>query len=96
MLHSCCHNGQAMAPPLSEYPEELKELLTGPKDDVNARNFRERIRQYNCANAFASFGAVLQDTPAGRGPYCFRISGEVYHSATSVLVEVSAVLVVSR
>ena len=54
-------------------------------DTVNSTNFREHIRQYNSANAFASFGAIMADIP-GHGPYCFKISGEVYHLATSALL----------
>lgn len=83
MLHSCCHNGEALAPPLSDYPDELKDLLTG--DTKESKNFRLHIRQYNSANAFASFGAKIEKQPPGRGVYVFKISGEVYHRATSVL-----------
>jgi len=86
MLHSCCHNGKAMAPPLSDYPDELWRLLTGVSNE--SKNFREHLRQYNCANAFASFGATIEKFPPGRGPYCFKIRGAVHHSATSALVEV--------
>ncbi|CAF4088148.1 unnamed protein product [Rotaria magnacalcarata] len=43
-----------------------------------SNNFREFIRQYNNANAFASIGAKIEDIP-GNGPHCFKISGEVYH-----------------
>ena len=84
LLHSCCHNGKILAPPLSKYPVEMKDLLTG--DNQASRNFREHIRQYNNANAFASFGATNVAIP-GHGPYCFKISGEVHHLATSALVE---------
>lgn len=83
MEHSCCNNGKAMAPPLSPYPEDLHRLLTG--DTKESKNFRLHIRQYNIAHAFASFGATFERQPPGRGPYCFRISGEVYHRATYAL-----------
>ncbi|XP_057380774.1 uncharacterized protein LOC130703304 [Daphnia carinata] len=41
------------------------------------------IRNYNNALAFASMGAQI-DSPPGRGPYCFRIHGQIYHDTTSV------------
>jgi hypothetical protein len=84
LLHSCCHTGKIASPPLSPYPDQLRILLTG--NTMESRNFREFIRQYNSANAFASFGAKMPKIP-GTGPYCFKISGEIYHLATSVLVE---------
>ena len=43
-----------------------------------AKHFRQNIRAYNNALAMASFGADIQ-TPPGRGPYCFRIHGQIYH-----------------
>ena len=83
LLHSCCHSGKIKTPPLMPYPDEFKDLLTGTSQA--SRKFREHIRQYNCANAFASFGATNVAIP-GHGPYCFKISGEVHHLATSSLV----------
>lgn len=87
LLHSCCHNGKKLAPPLSPYPDDLRALLIGGSRESN--NFREHIRRYNSANAFASMGAKIEDMPPGPGPYCFKISGEVYHLATSALVQVN-------
>ncbi|XP_057381786.1 uncharacterized protein LOC130704351 [Daphnia carinata] len=41
------------------------------------------IRNYNNALAFASMGAQI-DSPPGRGPYCFRIHGQIYHNTTAI------------
>ena len=84
LLHSCCHNGKTMSAPLSPYPDELRLLISSNTSE--STNFRDHIRQYNNANAFASFGAKMKSI-VGNGPYCFKISGEVYHLATSALVK---------
>ena len=73
---NCCHNGKVSLPELSPYPEELKDLLIN--NSVQAKNFRDYIRQYNSAFAFASLGANI-DKITTRGPYCFRIHGQIYH-----------------
>ncbi|CAF4910382.1 unnamed protein product [Rotaria magnacalcarata] len=76
----CCHNGKLSHLSVQNEPENfpiaLKNLFIGT--DSKCNNFREFIRQYNNANAFASMGAKIEDIP-GNGPYCFKISGEVYH-----------------
>jgi hypothetical protein len=75
---NCCHNGKVLLPPLPEYPPEFEQLLTS--NDEQSRNFRENIRQYNSSVSFASFGAKTA-TPPGRGPYTFRLHGQIYHRA---------------
>jgi hypothetical protein len=70
----CCHHGKVSLEPLSETPTLLTELLTGN----TANNYREYIREYNSAMAFASMGADIK-SPPGNGPYCFRIHGQIYH-----------------
>ncbi|CAF1394809.1 unnamed protein product [Rotaria sordida] len=72
----CCHYGSVQLPELLPYPDEIKALLQGT--DVESKNFRENIRSYNSALAFASMGAEI-DLPQGFGPYCFRIHGQIYH-----------------
>nr|CDJ88114.1 Protein F59H6.5 [Haemonchus contortus] len=42
------------------------------------KNFMENIRSFNSAVAMASMGAQV-DTLQGRGPYCYRIHGQIYH-----------------
>ena len=71
-----CHNSKVSLPELSPYLEELKDLLIS--DSVQAKNFRDYIRQYNSAFAFASLGANI-DKIKTRGPYCFHIHGQIYH-----------------
>ena len=78
---NCCHSGKVALEPVQPYPHELRQLLTG--SNAISRNFHDNIRQYNSAFAFASFGAQLVP-PAGRGPYCFRIHGQVYHRSGSL------------
>ena len=73
---NCCHNGKVTLAPLAPYPEAFHSLLT--RNDDQAKNFRQNIRNYNSAMAFASFGANLTTT-AGHGPYVFRIHGQIYH-----------------
>ena len=46
-------------------------------------NFRNNIRNYNSAFAFASFGANV-DLPHGHGTYCFRIHGQTYHCTNTL------------
>lgn len=79
--YNCCHNGKVDLPPLMPYPEALRRLLM--MEDAKSKNFMENIRQYNSAMAFASFGAQMI-TPPGRGPYCFKIHGQIYHCTGSL------------
>ncbi|CAF3572571.1 unnamed protein product [Rotaria sp. Silwood1] len=72
----CCHYGSIQLPDLLLYPDEIKALLQGT--DLEPRNFRENIRSYNSALAFASMGAQI-DLSQGFGPYYFRIHGQIYH-----------------
>ena len=46
-------------------------------DTAESRCFRNNIRSYNSAFAFASLGVNEDMLPAG--VYCFRVSGTVYH-----------------
>ena len=50
--YSCCQNGKVLLQLWSEYPEELKQLMTGNSNA--AKNFRKHIRKYNNLFAFAS------------------------------------------
>ena len=56
----------------------MKALLLGDHPDSN--HFFEYIRRYNSACGFASLGATTVPPP-GRGPYCFRIHGAIYHKS---------------
>ena len=78
-FYKCCKDGKVVLPgqcKITRYPEELKHLLTSDSDD--AKNFRKYIRSYNTTFACASVRSNIV-SPAGRGPYCFRIQGQMYH-----------------
>ncbi len=77
----CCHYGCVELPGFLPYPDEIKALLQGA--DMEGKNFRENIRNYNSAMAFASMGAQIAP-PTSSGPYCFRIHGQVYHRIGSL------------
>ena len=73
----CCNSGQVRLPPIREPPEALRALFVA--DDAQAREFRDHIRQYNMSLAFTSLG-VSEDTRVNRrGPWVFRILGQLSH-----------------
>ena len=76
---NCCNKGATsldLDQGLISYPEDLRSLLLG--NHPNSRTFFDYIRRYNSAVAFASMGSK-NVTPAGNGPYCYRIHGQIYH-----------------
>ncbi|KAI0665311.1 hypothetical protein C8Q70DRAFT_1117474, partial [Cubamyces menziesii] len=80
----CCDSGQVSLPPVPEPPEPLRTLFVA--DSEQAKEFRANIRQYNAAFAFTSLGVSIDDTVnVGRGPYIFRIHGELCHRSGSLL-----------
>ena len=74
----CCSKGAIKLPPLKDPPERLQSLLTGnTKSDCN---FRNNIRAYNSSLAFASMCVTGKEHRfTNKGPYCYRINGQVYH-----------------
>ncbi len=78
---NCCHDGKVLLSSLPTYPPEMHELFTS--NSALSKNFMENIRQYNSSVSFASFGAQLS-TPTGRGPYTFRLHGQIYHRIGSL------------
>ncbi|GBN95692.1 hypothetical protein AVEN_35179-1 [Araneus ventricosus] len=72
----CCNDGKVQLPAFPDAPELLKALLT--ENSPDAKNYRQRIQEYNSALAFASMGAQIK-LPRGTGPYCYRLHGQVYH-----------------
>nr|CDJ90379.1 uncharacterized protein LOC100903664 [Haemonchus contortus] len=83
-FNDCCNHGSISLRHFNNYPVELRRLLTS--QEIEAKEFRKHIRNYNSAFAFASMGAQL-DTSRGHGPYCFRIHGQIYHRIGPVLPE---------
>ncbi|CAF2104300.1 unnamed protein product [Rotaria magnacalcarata] len=71
----CCHDGSVELLPLLSYPDEMKLFLQAA--DVDGRNFREHVLNYNSALAFASLAAQIA-APTTREPYCFRIHEQIY------------------
>ncbi|GKD75798.1 hypothetical protein Tco_1334080 [Tanacetum coccineum] len=79
--HLCCGGGKIYMQPSPDPPDFIKQLLTN-------NNFMEHIRAYNQMFAMTSFGAKVDDSVnKGRGPYVFKISGQIYHWIGSLCPE---------
>lgn len=76
----CCHKGKVKLEPI-KVCEELQNLIE--QNDDFTKNYLENIRQFNNALAFASIHIKSVDIP-GRGPYCFKLHGQVYHMVGSL------------
>nr|GEZ41342.1 helitron helicase-like domain-containing protein [Tanacetum cinerariifolium] len=71
--HLCCGGGRIQMQPPREPPECIKSLFEN-------KHFMENIRAYNQMFAMTSFGAKIDESiSVGRGPYVFKISGQIYH-----------------
>ncbi|XP_071699127.1 uncharacterized protein [Rutidosis leptorrhynchoides] len=71
--HRCCEGGRVDLPPEQSPPNTIIDLLGN-------KHFMDNIRAYNQMFSMASYGAHIDDAiNNGRGPYVFRISGQVYH-----------------
>ncbi|RWS27879.1 uncharacterized protein B4U80_03589 [Leptotrombidium deliense] len=81
--NSCCHGGKIKANILNEYPTELRQMIFGVNEE--SRHFRDNIRRYNNAFAFASFNCTNVDIQQ-KGPYCMRIKGEANMQVTTSLL----------
>ena len=79
---NCCLDGKVSPPALSEYPDELKNLLSS--NSARGNGFRKLIRVYNNLFSFASMSANIRPPP-GHGPPCFRICGQICHWYGSLL-----------
>ncbi|GBM19108.1 hypothetical protein AVEN_135596-1 [Araneus ventricosus] len=64
-------------------PELLKVFLTENSND--AKKYRQRIREYNSALAFAQMGAKIK-LPRGTGPFCYLSHG---HHRVSPVYEIN-------
>jgi Helitron helicase-like domain at N-terminus len=100
----CCNRGKVELPYLRDPPTLLQRLLGSYKDLPEHRRFpvtraqetqgvafRDEIRKYNSAMAFASLGVKIDGnvTGAAGGPYSFRINGQLHHKIGALLPEVS-------
>ncbi|GJS88090.1 DNA helicase [Tanacetum coccineum] len=69
----CCMGGRVALRTYQIYPEYIKLLLED-------RHFLENIRAYNQMFSMTSLGAHIDESiNNGRGPYVFKISGQLYH-----------------
>ncbi|GJR79974.1 hypothetical protein Tco_0150759 [Tanacetum coccineum] len=69
----CCRTGRVALRTYQIYPEYIKMLL-------NDRHFLENIRAYNQMFSMTSLGVNIDESiNNGRGPYVFKISGQLYH-----------------
>lgn len=89
----CCHHGKVSLPKLPQPPDRLRNLYTN--DDADAKHFRERIRQYNSALAFASFtakektentsgNATRNVNAGGGGPWVWKSGYTIYHRVGTI------------
>ncbi|PWA82159.1 hypothetical protein CTI12_AA180840 [Artemisia annua] len=69
----CCAGGRAVLRSHNQHPAYITQLFAD-------RHFMENIRAYNQMFAMTSFGATIDNSlNTGRGPYIFRVSGQIYH-----------------
>ncbi|XP_063937489.1 uncharacterized protein LOC108196003 isoform X2 [Daucus carota subsp. sativus] len=80
----CCGKGKVQLPFLRVPPLELTQLLTG--NDMVAKIYFQKSRIYNTMFAFCSFGGKVDESVNnGRGPYVFRVTGQVCHNIGSLV-----------
>ncbi|PWA72292.1 hypothetical protein CTI12_AA269790 [Artemisia annua] len=81
--HRCCNNGKVRLPRSRDSPAYIKEIFED-------RHFMENIRAYNQMFAMTSLGAQVDDSiNRGRGPYVFKVSGQIYHYIGSMCPELN-------
>ncbi|GJW01097.1 DNA helicase [Tanacetum coccineum] len=79
--HLCCGGGQIYMPPTPAPPAFIQQLFKN-------NQFMEHIRAYNQMFAMTSFGAKIDHSVnKRRGPYVFKISGQIYHWIGSLCPE---------
>uniref|UniRef100_A0A914M820 Uncharacterized protein n=1 Tax=Meloidogyne incognita TaxID=6306 RepID=A0A914M820_MELIC len=79
MFKDCCHYGKVHLTmlPEDEFPDLLKNLFM--RLDARHKNFFDCIRNLNSSVSMASMNPLRYRYPSNRGPYCFRICGQIYH-----------------
>ena len=92
----CCGYGKIKVPDIKPPPPILQELLTG--EDDSSKDFRAHIRCYNSALALSSIGVELGETFKfdTRGPWTYKISGQVYHSLGTIFPKTNSSPVFSQ
>lgn len=85
IYNTCCKGGSLLLPPYKPPPEPLLSLLIG-NDHALSTHFYDNIRCYNSMFAMTSMGVnVINSINDGRGPYVFKISGQLCHRIGSLL-----------
>ncbi|GJR12822.1 hypothetical protein Tco_0795474 [Tanacetum coccineum] len=73
MRQSSIKGGKIYMPPTPDPHVFIQQLLTNS-------HFMKHIRAYNQMFAMTSFGAKVDDSVNnGKGPYVFKVSGQIYH-----------------
>ena len=87
----CCSGGRTKdVPNIQAPPIMLRELLGSSREArqrYNQQFFKDNIRRYNAAMAFASFGdpgGVSAARPSGTGPPVYVLHGQPYHSISTL------------
>lgn len=78
----CCSNGKVKLQLISEPLEPLKGLMLGKTTE--SKHFLTNIRKYNSCFQMTSFG-VTQEIRLGGYMPTFKVKGQVYHQAGSLL-----------
>ncbi|XP_021985604.1 uncharacterized protein LOC110881748 [Helianthus annuus] len=82
----CCGYAKVELPDYKDAQPNYQKLFTSL--DNESKHFLKNIRRYNSMFAFTSMGGKVDPTVnRGNGPFCYRISGENYHSIGSLLPE---------
>lgn len=82
---SCCQKGWIRLPSVKPTPDFLEYLLD-PNYGAESVDFRKNIRGYHTMFTFTSMGANVDTTVNNdRGPYIFKISGQIYHLMGSLV-----------
>ncbi|KAL7079361.1 hypothetical protein ACQ4LE_001408 [Meloidogyne hapla] len=84
-FNDCCHHGKVNLSmiPENDFPDLLKNLFM--RIDTRYKNFFDCIRSLNSSVSMASMNPLRYRYPSNRGPYCFRICGQIYHKMNVAL-----------
>jgi len=85
IYNKCCRDGSIVLPPYRTPPEPLLGLLNS-RDSTLSNHFFDGIRCYNSMFAMTSMGVhVINSINDGRGPFVFKISGQLCHRIGSLM-----------
>ncbi|XP_035830876.1 uncharacterized protein LOC110866786 [Helianthus annuus] len=80
----CCGYAKVVLPDYKTATPYYKSLFMS--NDNESKHFLKNIRRYNSMFAFTSMGGKVDQTVnTGNAPFCYRISGENYHSIGSLV-----------